>query len=137
MLSVDLVNLVKEISQYIERKKAHDPELVSMFMRLNQDIMGLVAENADLMAQVQTLKDKINVEDGLEFNKDVGVWEKETNGSLLRYCPRCKKEGALVPLKEQENGFWCHACELWAKKPGHSESAITVPLRNRFRMDGF
>jgi len=130
MLSVDLVALYNKISKHVEEKRNEDPELAMMFMELNKGVMALMAENADLATQLRELKDIMSQEDALQFNKHWGVWEGESGGEVLHYCPHCKAKNQTVPMQELSNGFRCGSCQNWYQKPEKTASGyISVKKR--------
>lgn len=110
-IGVGAVSLLKEMASYLKEMKNRDPELMGKFIDVQTAMYELMEQNAALMAEVQELKARASMEDDLTFNQRVGAWEKEVDGTLHRFCPKCKINGNLSPMQHIEGaGFQCGAC---------------------------
>lgn len=130
MISIDGVALVKEIATYLKGKDK-DPNLVRWFMELQAVILEMIDERATLLQRIRNIEKELKTKEELRFNKSYGVWEGETNGETLRYCPRCRAGDKLVPMRESDMLFSCGCCGSCYNKPEAASSIHRKPTGGR------
>jgi rubredoxin len=84
---------------------------------LESEVATLQAQNKQLEDEVKRLKKEkglSSARDGLTFNKRTGIW---TDASQTDYCPKCLDKDKRNPLRIEDDGWRCTACDEYYYNP--------------------
>ncbi|GAG55827.1 unnamed protein product, partial [marine sediment metagenome] len=87
--------------------------------RLGYEYADTLKKDADILQDKSSAGTSASIQqDDLEFEKASGTYISKEDG--LRYCHKCfHSSSQRVPLKEQENGWRCHACGTFYSNPNY------------------
>lgn len=120
MLSLDLLQLSKDIASILKTLKESNPELDAKFAELRTSLLEMYEENMELRTQLGVMEEKLSVKSNFVWDNDLCVYWIGTVGNDGPYCQRCKDaDGKLIRLFNLNDTRWaCRVCKNGYMKPG-------------------
>jgi len=114
MISIDIYTPLKDLAGYLKEKYNSDEELFEKFTLIRERVYKLHEENLKTREELEELKRKENLRDGLEFDDLSGIYTN--NDKSEYYCPACldgnNKKCRLHRYRGESNHYYfsCSVC---------------------------